>query len=111
VEGSQRRLSDVQSRWGHQGGGLAARKKIHVAQILALMLALAPERVDRKACRRRTRLENWSGRTERVILDELGSAKFTRSGPIRASGATRAGHEKTPLELWGLGRQNVTIYA
>ena len=85
--------------------------KIHVAQILALILALAPERVDRKACRRRTRLENGSGGTERAVLDGLGSEKFTRSGPISACGATRAGHEKTPLELWGLGRQNVTIYA
>ena len=84
--------------------------KIHVAQILALILALAPERMDRKACRHRTRLEDGSG-TDRAVLDGLGSAKFTRCGPISAGGATRAGHKKTTLELWGVGRQNVTIKA
>jgi len=85
--------------------------KIHVAQIIALILALAPERVDRNACRRRTRLENGSGGTEGAVLDGLGSAKLTRSDPISACGATRAVYTKTPLELWGLGRQNVTIDA
>jgi len=45
--------------------------KIHVKQILALILALAPERVDRRACRCRTRFEDRSGGTERAVLDGL----------------------------------------
>jgi len=45
--------------------------KIHVKQILAVILALAPKRLERKACRCSTRFEDGIGLTLRAVLDGL----------------------------------------